>query len=109
MPFSTSPAPFSICVGTVLSARYIRSPHRNDVELTISLGNMGTVVCTEDIARQYELSELISRQVVVAIQRLPCKNGDTEDSITILGAEAKPFGLTLLAPDRLVPSGSHVL
>lgn len=109
MPFSTPPRKPTLCVGTVLSARYAVDEHgHRGIEMKVSLGSHGTVTAQENISHQYELGELIDRQVIVAIHPAEGSTGDLSERVTILGANADQFGLTLLSPDRLVPSGTPV-
>lgn len=77
-------------------------------KLTIDFGNLGQRLSSAQITRNYQVQDLIGKQVVAVMNFPPKRVAGVKSQVLVLGAVSEEFGVVLLEPSFAVENGSRI-
>ena len=98
-----------IRVGTVVEARPFPEARKPAFQLVIDFGpEIGVKKSSAQITRNYDLEELVGRQVAAVVNFPPRQIGPMMSEVLTLGFPDEHGEVMLLGPDRPVPNGGRM-
>ncbi|NND94021.1 MAG: tRNA-binding protein [Flavobacteriales bacterium] len=94
--------------GTIVDAQPFPQAKRAAYKLLIDFGEFGFKKSSAQITDQYELEDLIGKQVVAVCNFPPKQIADFMSECLILGLIGGNEGVVLLRPDKPVENGQRV-
>jgi len=98
-----------IRAGTIRSAKLNIAARVPAYVLEIDLGSMGIRTSSAQLTANYDVADLIGRQVVAVTNFPPKRVAGVRSELLVLGVVSEKTGTVLLVPERPVPDGERVL
>ena len=95
-------------VGTVVSARPLRSAHTPAYVLSIDFGSLGTKASSAQITDLYDPEDLVGLQVVAVVNFPSRRVAGLDSEVLVLAVDDGKGASILLIPERPVPDGGKV-
>jgi tRNA-binding protein len=96
-------------VGRVVGAEPFPQARKPAIKLTIDFGDpIGTKRSSAQIVANYQLSELVGRQVLAVVNFPPRQIGPFMSEVLTLGVPDENGQVMLIGPDRPVPLGGRL-
>lgn len=98
-----------IRLGTIIEAEDFPEARKPAYKLKIDFGeNIGIKKTSAQITDNYELKDLIGKQVCAVVNFPPKQIGPFMSEVLTLGFEDENGHISLIQPDKSVPNGKHL-
>ncbi len=98
-----------IRIGTIVSCDPFPEARKPAYKLLIDFGKkIGTRKSSAQITENYEMSELVGKQVAAVVNFPPRQIGPLMSEVLTLGFADENGYVTLFSPDKAVPNGSRL-
>lgn len=96
-----------IRVGTIIDAKVNENAKKAAYKLWVDFGDLGIKKTSAQITKQYNLEDLINKQVLAVVNFPPKQIGDFMSEILVLGTYSDG-GVVLITPDKKVSNGDKL-
>jgi tRNA-binding protein len=97
-----------IRAGTIVNAENLENAKTPAYYLQIDFGKLGTKQSSAQITENYELEELIGRQIIAIVNFPPKRIAGIKSEVLVLGAKDNQNNVVLLDLQKPLPNGARI-